>query len=98
MTDDHPPLRRSASFPPEVLAEIHRAADQGVYEIRGFGAKRSLPTFDDLVFLGASVSRYPLEGYRELRNYVSNSLPMMTMPTHTLEISQNTSRVFQQLS
>ncbi len=65
MTDDHPPLRRSASFPPEVLAEIHRAADQGVYEIRGFGAKRSLPTFDDLVFLGASVSRYPLEGYRE---------------------------------
>ena len=65
MTDDHSPLRRSASFPPEVLAEIHRAADQGVYEIRGFGAKRSLPTFDDLVLLGASVSRYPLEGYRE---------------------------------
>ncbi|HIM26175.1 MAG TPA: FMN-binding glutamate synthase family protein, partial [Rhodospirillales bacterium] len=65
MTDDRPPLRQSASFPPEVLAEIHRAADQGVYEIRGFGAKRSLPTFDDLVFLGASVSRYPLEGYRE---------------------------------
>ncbi len=29
------------------------------------GAKRKLPTFDDLVFLGASVSRYPLEGYRE---------------------------------
>ncbi|MCY3806201.1 MAG: FMN-binding glutamate synthase family protein, partial [bacterium] len=24
-----------------------------------------LPTFDDLVFLGASMSRYPLEGYRE---------------------------------
>ncbi|MDA1091013.1 MAG: FMN-binding glutamate synthase family protein [Proteobacteria bacterium] len=65
MTDNRPPRRRSASFPPEVLAEIHRAADQGVYEIRGFGAKRYLPTFDDLVFLGASVSRYPLEGYRE---------------------------------
>ena len=65
MTNDRPPPRHSASFPPEVLAEIHRAADQGVYEIRGFGAKRSLPTFDDLVFLGASVSRYPLEGYRE---------------------------------
>src|SRR5581483_3355286 len=27
--------------------------------------KRSLPTFDDLVFLTASLSRYPLEGYRE---------------------------------
>jgi len=65
MTDDKLPPRRSASFSPEVLAEIHRAANQGVYEIRGFGAKRALPTFDDLVLLGASVSRYPLEGYRE---------------------------------
>ena len=65
MSVDPRTLRRSASFPPEVLAEIHRAADQGLYEIRGFGAKRSLPTFDDLVFLGASMSRYPLEGYRE---------------------------------
>ena len=25
----------------------------------------SLPHFDDLLFLGASISRYPLEGYRE---------------------------------
>ena len=25
----------------------------------------AVPDFDDLVFLGASVSRYPLEGYRE---------------------------------
>jgi len=58
-------LRLSATFPPEVLAEIQRAADEGIYYIRGFGAKRKLPTFDDLVFLGASVSRYPLEGYRE---------------------------------
>jgi len=58
-------LRPSATFPQQVLDEIHRAADQGIYEIRGFGAKRSLPTFDDLVFLGASMSRYPLEGYRE---------------------------------
>ncbi|TDJ20146.1 MAG: FMN-binding glutamate synthase family protein [Gammaproteobacteria bacterium] len=58
-------LRPSATFPQHVLDEIHRAADQGIYEIRGFGAKRSLPTFDDLVFLGASMSRYALEGYRE---------------------------------
>ncbi len=58
-------IRPSATFPEHVLAEIHRAADQGVYEIRGFGAKRAVPDFDDLVFLGASMSRYPLEGYRE---------------------------------
>ena len=54
-----------ATFPPHVISEIHRAADQGLYYIRGAGAWRSLPSFDDLVFLGASVSRYPLEGYRE---------------------------------
>src|SRR5215475_8012291 len=65
MSVDPRGLRPSYSFPQHVLAEIHRAADQGLYEIRGYGAKRHLPTFDDLVFLGASVSRYPLEGYRE---------------------------------
>jgi len=66
MTDyDRRALRPSGLFPPEVIHEIQRAADQGVYEIRGLGAKRRLPHFDDLLMLGASVSRYPLEGYRE---------------------------------
>ncbi len=65
MTFDPRAQRQSATFPPEVLAEIQRAADTGLYDIRGFGAKRRLPGFDDLVFLGASMSRYPLEGYRE---------------------------------
>ena len=55
----------SASFPPRVIDEIHRAAREGIYSIRGAGAKRHVPSFDDLVFLGASMSRYPLEGYRE---------------------------------
>jgi len=65
MTVDPRNLRPSATFPPQVVAEIQRAADQGVYDIRGFGAKRRVPNFDNLVLLGASVSRYPLEGYRE---------------------------------
>ena len=65
MTFDPRALRPSATFPANVIAEIQRAADQGVYEIRGFGGKRSIPGFDDLVLLGASMSRYPLEGYRE---------------------------------
>ena len=58
-------LRESKTFSRPVIAEIQRAAQSGIYDIRGFGAKRQLPTFDDLVFLGASMSRYPLEGYRE---------------------------------
>ncbi len=57
--------RRSATFDDYTLSEIRRAAATGIYDIRGAGAKRRVPHFDDLLFLGASVSRYPLEGYRE---------------------------------
>ena len=59
------PPRKSATFDDHTLAEIRRAAATGIYDIRGGGAKRKLPHFDDLLFLGASISRYPLEGYRE---------------------------------
>ena len=57
--------RKSATFDDYTLSEIRRAAATGIYDIRGAGAKRRLPHFDDLLFLGASISRYPLEGYRE---------------------------------
>src|SRR5207247_10123839 len=57
--------RKSATFDDYTLSEIRRAATTGIYDIRGAGAKRKLPHFDDLLFLGASISRYPLEGYRE---------------------------------
>jgi glutamate synthase domain-containing protein 2 len=57
--------RRSATFDEYTLSEIRRAAATGIYDIRGAGAKRRLPHFDDLLVLGASISRYPLEGYRE---------------------------------
>ena len=55
----------SAGFDRSIIDYIHNAAAHGLYEIRGLGAKRKLPHFDDLVFLAGSVSRYPLEGYRE---------------------------------
>lgn len=56
---------QSATFSNPINAEIRRAAATGIYDIRGGGAKRKVPHFDDLLFLGASISRYPLEGYRE---------------------------------
>lgn len=65
MTSQKPGMRESSLFNRDVIHEIQRAAETGIYDIRGFGAKRPLPHFDDLLFLGASVSRYPLEGYRE---------------------------------
>jgi glutamate synthase domain-containing protein 2 len=67
-TDRKIPLtapRKSATFDDYTLSQIRRAAATGIYDIRGGGAKRALPHFDDLLFLGASISRYPLEGYRE---------------------------------
>jgi len=59
-----PPLSRPA--PPSPPSNARRPRP-GLYDIRGWvGAKRAVPHFDDLVFLGASMSRpYPLEGYRE---------------------------------
>lgn len=65
MTEQPWNLRESYTYDRNVIAEIRRAANTGIYRIRGWGAKRELPTLDDLVFLGASMSRYPLEGYRE---------------------------------
>ena len=65
MRTENPGLRQSATFDKNTIWEINRAAETGIYDIRGFGAKRKVPHFDDLLFLGASVSRYPLEGYRE---------------------------------
>ena len=60
--------RTSYTFDAYTNSEIRRAAETGIYDIRGGGSKRNLPNFDDLLFLGASISRYPLEGYREACN------------------------------
>ena len=57
--------RKSATFDDYTVSEIRRAAATGLYDIRGAGTEKKLPHFDDLLFLGASISRYPLEGYRE---------------------------------
>jgi len=50
--------RFSSTFDRYTISEIQRAAATGIYDIRGGGAKRKLPNFDDLLFLGASISRY----------------------------------------
>jgi glutamate synthase domain-containing protein 2 len=60
-----PELEGSWGYSRSTIDYIQHAAAHGLYEIRGLGAKRKLPHFDDLLFLAASLSRYPLEGYRE---------------------------------
>ena len=48
-------LKEFKTFPSSTIKEIQRAANEGIYQIRGLGAKRKVPDFDDLVFLGASM-------------------------------------------
>ncbi|HEY2942064.1 MAG TPA: FMN-binding glutamate synthase family protein [Vicinamibacteria bacterium] len=64
------PLRTSRVFPPEVMEDIQIKAELGRYRFRGFGTirPRPLPSFDDLTFLTCSLTRIPLEGYRERCN------------------------------
>jgi methylamine---glutamate N-methyltransferase subunit C len=61
----NPQGEESWGYGRSTIEYIQHAAAHGLYEIRGLGAKRRLPHFDDLLFLAASLSRYPLEGYRE---------------------------------
>lgn len=59
--------RTSQIFRPEVIEDIQVKAELGRYRFRGFGTLRSrpLPSFDDLTFIPCSLTRIPLEGYRE---------------------------------
>ena len=45
MSVDRRTLRSSATFPEHVLAEIHRAADEGVYDIRGIWRQAGVADF-----------------------------------------------------
>ncbi|MGH8057777.1 MAG: glutamate synthase-related protein, partial [Candidatus Entotheonellia bacterium] len=60
-------LRTSQIFSPEVIEDIQIKAELGRYRFRGFGTlrPRPLPSFDDLTFIPCSLTRVPLEGYRE---------------------------------
>ncbi len=60
-------LRQSATFTAEVVEDIQTKAQLGRYRIRGFGTlkERRWATFDDLTFIPCTLTRIPLEGYRE---------------------------------
>ena len=59
--------RLSQIYRPDVMEDIHVKAELGRYRFRGFGTlrPRPLPSFDDLTFITCSLTRIPLEGYRE---------------------------------
>jgi glutamate synthase domain-containing protein 2 len=56
----------SARWTPEAISEVHALAQLGRYQVRGYNSfNKRLPTFDDLTFVPATLTRLPLEGYRE---------------------------------
>lgn len=60
-------LQASGTFQRAVIEDIQAKAASGLYRIRGWGTlrERRWATFDDLTFLPCSLTRIPLEGYRE---------------------------------
>src|SRR5437870_5333751 len=60
-------LQASGVFSPGVIDDIQTKAESGLYRIRGYGTlrERRWATFDDLTFLPCSLTRIPLEGYRQ---------------------------------
>jgi methylamine---glutamate N-methyltransferase subunit C len=58
-------LQQSAIWSPAVIEDIQLKAQLGRYRLQGFSTHRRLPSFDDLTFVPCTLSRVPLEGYRE---------------------------------
>jgi glutamate synthase domain-containing protein 2 len=62
---DREVVRHSPVWTPAVIEDIQVKAELGHYRIRGFSTWKRVPNFDDLVFIPSTLSRMPLEGYRE---------------------------------
>ena len=64
---DPSPREPSSTFTPAVIEDIQIKAELSRYRIRGFGSLRPRvwATFDDLTFIPGTLTRIPLEGYRE---------------------------------
>ncbi len=50
---------------PETVAEVRHKADTGTHRIRGCGATKLYPNFDDLLVLPSQLSRLSIDTYRE---------------------------------
>ena len=56
----------STRWTPEAISEVHALAQLGRYQVRGYNTfNKRMPTFDDLTFVPATMTRLPFEGYRE---------------------------------
>jgi glutamate synthase domain-containing protein 2 len=60
-------IQQSGTYNARVMEDIQSKAELGRYRMRGFGIlrERTWATFDDLTFIPSTLTRIPLEGYRE---------------------------------
>src|SRR3990170_2366982 len=58
-------IRPSRLWPAEAIEDIQTKAEIGRYRIRAYSTRRKTTHFDDLTFVPCTLSRVPLEGYRE---------------------------------
>ncbi len=58
-------LRESPVWTRGVIEDVQSKAELGRYRMSGFSLHRAVPGFDGLTFLPCTLSRVPLEGYRE---------------------------------
>ena len=58
-------LRPSHIWSPEVIEDIQEKAEIGRYRIRAYSTLRRTVHFQDLTFVPCTLTRIPLEGYRE---------------------------------
>src|SRR5262249_59839265 len=83
---DPSPRETSGTFTPAVIEDIQIKAELARYRIRGFGSlrPRKWATFDDLSFIPATLTRIPLEGYREACS--TRTLLRTRLPSPPLEL------------
>src|SRR5258708_24413645 len=62
---EKPLVRYGQLWSPEAIEDVQVKAELGRYRIRGFSTKRKFVSFDDLTFIPCTLSRVPLEGYRD---------------------------------
>src|SRR5436309_14795899 len=62
---EKPLVRYGQLWSPEVMEDVHVKAELGRYRNRGFSTHKKFVSSDELTFVPCTLSRIPLEGYRE---------------------------------
>ena len=82
-------LGHNAIFTPEVIDDIHIKSQLGRYRMRGMALMKKIPTFDDLVFLPGTLTRFVIAGMttREMVNVLRGLSGLNLVSADVVEVS-----------